>query len=536
MNINLLYEGKNYNFDIPNDVTLDYLKELSSKIFNSEKRLLDLMYNNKKLSDDSNNVLIRDLIPEGESNVILTVQANKNLNMNATNKTKKKSKEGKKVFEYLKEREPDNNEINKEKNIIIPKEEEENQIIENNDEKIFFEDLYDNNNVQSKIRLMLSNNKMNNKEMSRRERFKNRYLQKQGELLFLMRQFSEKVKKLYLILYNKYKTSNTSLSNTSSTKSFNSLTKNNNIEYNMMDNSFYELALYEKKIITYLEMQIQHYKSLIEIMQTYDKYNISFSRLSGFYKKLFEFNLEEIFNGKMNIKVTKNPMNINRKLINNNSSIDITSFKCNNYKLPALKLKYFKPPIKKETKDGKDLKKIIYESNFNFNQTKDIKNKNRKSLATISRNPEKEYSNNNQSNFNTINKNNNNNNILDNISEKNSTENEEEYKNITPINLRKTISNKYEKNDKDDKDEINDYITPIKDLKFNQRKDSVASSMYKYKYPLDKKDFDINQNKSCKIKEINVSSMSVKDSNFKLEKKLSNKNKAKSINRYDYVM
>ena len=24
MNINLVYEGKNYNFDIPNDVTIDY--------------------------------------------------------------------------------------------------------------------------------------------------------------------------------------------------------------------------------------------------------------------------------------------------------------------------------------------------------------------------------------------------------------------------------------------------------------------------------------------------------------------------------
>ena len=103
MNINLIYEGKNYNFDIPNDVTLDYLKELSSKIFNSEKELLDLIYNNKKLSDDNNNILIRDLIPEGESNVVLTVQTNnKNMNIN-TNKNKKR-KESKKFFEYLKER------------------------------------------------------------------------------------------------------------------------------------------------------------------------------------------------------------------------------------------------------------------------------------------------------------------------------------------------------------------------------------------------------------------------------------------------
>jgi hypothetical protein len=73
MNINLVYEGKNYNFDIPNSVTIDYLKELSSKIFNSDKALLDLLYKNEKIQNRDDNTLIRDLIPEGEANTILTV-------------------------------------------------------------------------------------------------------------------------------------------------------------------------------------------------------------------------------------------------------------------------------------------------------------------------------------------------------------------------------------------------------------------------------------------------------------------------------
>ena len=527
MNINLIYEGKNYNFDIPNDVTLDYLKDLSSKIFNSEKGLLDLMYNNKKLSDDNNNILIRDLIPEGESNVILTVQVSKDMDINKANKTKKR-KESKKVFEYLKER-TTNNESSREKKIIIPKEkeEEENQIIKNKQEKLFLENIYsNNNNIQSKIKLMLSNNKLSNKEISKKEQFNNTYIQKHGELLFLMRQFSDKIKKIYLILYNKYRSSNACLSNTSSTKSINSLTKNNNIDFNYMDNSFYELALYEKKVMNYLEMQIQHYKTLIETMQTYDTNNINFSKMSEFYKILFSFNPEEIY---CNIK--KEPININRKIINSNSSVDLNF---NNYKLPTLRLKYFKPPISKDTKDRKNLKKIIYNSNFKLNQSKEInpKIRNRKSSTVISRNSEKDYYN-NISNFNTINKNNNNNNNnnkLDNISEKNSTENENEYNNISPLNLRKSISNKCDKN------ELMDYITPVKDLKLNQRKDSVGSSLYRLKYSLDKKDFDNNQNKSYKIKEINVSSMSVKDSNFTLEKKISDKDKKKTINRYDYIM
>ena len=73
-------------------------------------------------------------------------------------------------------------------------------------------------------------------------------------------------------------------------------------------------------------------------------------------------------------------------------------------------------------------------------------------------------------------------------------------------------------------------------MKLNQRKDSVGSSLYRLKYNLDKKNFDNNMNKSYKIKEINVSAMSVKDSNFTLEKKISDKDKKKTINRYDYIV
>ena len=89
MNINLIYEGKNYNFDIPNGVTIAYLKELSSKIFNSEKELLDLVYNNEKVTNNDNKTLIRDLIPEGETNAILTVQINKNVKNNKKNDNRK---------------------------------------------------------------------------------------------------------------------------------------------------------------------------------------------------------------------------------------------------------------------------------------------------------------------------------------------------------------------------------------------------------------------------------------------------------------
>jgi hypothetical protein len=263
-------------------------------------------------------------------------------------------------------------------------------------------------------------------------------------------------------------------------------------------------------------------------MQTYDNNNINFSKLSEFYKKLFMFNSEEINHNKENIN-NENNNDIKRKLINNNSSTDLSSFKSINFKLPSLKLKNPKSIKTKETKNEKNLKKILF--NSNLNKSKEAKFK--KSFAVLSRNSELEndINNNNNSSDENINKKNNNN-QLDNISEKNSKEIDQEYKNLSPLNLRKTISLKKEKS------EESDFVTPLKDLRLNQRKDSVGSSLYRYnRLSMDKKDFDFSQNKTFKkIKEINVSSMTIKDSNFTLEKKSSNKDKKKSLNKYDYVM
>ena len=155
------------------------------------------------------------------------------------------------------------------KYIIDNANDDNNNIISNhkkNNEKNLIENLY-NANIYNKNRLMLINNvnnsnnitdKFNFKIMTKKEKFNSDYIQKNGELLTLMRQFSEKIKKIYLILYNKYRISNRNLSNNISTISNIKTTRNDQINFNLMDNSFYELALYEKKIMNYLEIQIQH--------------------------------------------------------------------------------------------------------------------------------------------------------------------------------------------------------------------------------------------------------------------------------------
>ena len=354
MNINLIYEGKNYNFDIPNNVTMDYLKELSSKIFNSEKDLLDIISKNKKITDNSDNTLIRDLIPEGESNAILTVQINKNNNNKSILKRKK---ERKKSYENLKKKnsieeiniEKINNinnrydqikEKNLEKNIekINQNQKDKDRDSDNNkNENTILENIYsnNNNNLQSKIRLMLNNsNKLNLKDMNKKEKFINAYIQKYGDLLSLIRKFSDKVKKIYLLLYHKYKINNRNSSHNTSLIS--RTTKNENIINNSMDSSFYELALYEKKIMNFLENQILYYKSLLESLQNYDN-DINYSKLTAFYKKLFLFKSE---NNNSNIKKIKEIINRNKIFNNNKSSVNLTSFKSNNNnKLPTKKKK-----------------------------------------------------------------------------------------------------------------------------------------------------------------------------------------------------
>ena len=557
MNINLIYEGKNYNFDIPNNVTIDYLKELSSKIFNSEKELLDLIYNNRKITDNSDNTLIRDLIPEGESNAILTVQINKNLSMN----NHKKKKERKISFENLKERtnkdnintieknnklndrydkhDKNENEKHKEKRInkINPKIDESTS---SKNEKLLLENIY-NNNIQSKIRLMITNNNRLNHKENKKEKFNNEYIQKNGELLSLIRQFSDKIKKIYLILYNKYKLSNKNLSHNTSTLSNVKTTRNDSINYNLMDNSFYELALYEKKIMNYLEIQIQHYKLLLETIKNYDN-NINFTKLTDFYHKLFMFIPEDINNNKeQKIKeITKR----NKKLNNNNSSINLTSFNSNNNKLPALKIKNYKSPILKESKKEKLIKEIRMNSNININNNINEINTNKQSElkeSKLKKNNKiniEEEDNISSSNNNTNYKNNN---ILDNISEKNSIEsntdlndNLNNISNVSPIHLKQKNSNRIilEKNEIDN--------TPVKEIKLYQRKDTGTTNISKFKNSLEKKvtlDLDANQNKKDKkVKEINTNSMTVKDSNFALEKNYNIKNKKNSINKYDYVM
>ena len=632
MNINLVYEGKDYNFDIPNGVTIDYLKELSSKIFNSEKELLDLVYNNEKFSIDDNNTLIRDLIPEGETNAVLTVQINRNLKNKSKNDSKKliplvnlKQKNIEKTIineasdENIKiENNKNEKKVEKKKTLILysKKEKEKEKEIKVNENKNMNQnekeyksinnfkanrDINSNNfrtNLKNnKLRLVFNGvggkildnsfkNNLKEKEFSKKLIFESAYIKKNNELLFLIKEFNERIKKLYFILYKNYKNSGLTSNNLSSFSSNN--TSRSTINLSINNNYYYELALYEKKLINFLEKQIQFYKSILEIIKKYDN-NVTFNQLTEFYNKLIAYNYIDNANiEKLKpIKLTRGP---SKKLINSNSSINLSILNSNNNKtnkLPIINNKNTNSPVTQEKSrnallgNNNGINSLKTNNSINYkqiNENLNMENKNKltKSINYIEMKNSKLKQNNYNEDANLLtpthninnsmnknkpfSKNASNNNIINNIdsmSEKSSDENKSNnalnnikinnsnnkgINNISPIHLKRrgSLSNiKISKlsNEKDNGNNTNDE-------KFIFR--SSIRNMNKLKNPLGKavilEDFRKNDNnnktkKDKKIKDINISSMTVNDSNFAREKHFTpKKNKKNCINKYDFLV
>ena len=279
MNINLNYEGKNYNFDVPKNVKIDYLKDLSSKLFKSDKKLLELMCNNIKIDGKNEDILIQDLIPKDKTSTILTVQMNEDLQ-----KEKIQSKElspPKKSIEVKS--------VKKENKGI------KNSLSNNNDE------IYEN-------RLFIAN-----------------YIKKSNELFLTIKNFNDKIKEIDNKLNRKMKNFN--------------IDSDNNIFY-------YELSLFEKRVIDFQNSQIKYYKELIHILNKNDNGDeIKEINFDTFYNKILLNNYEDILGNEYKPdKTKKNKYKFlpNIEKINNSKSInkvgryeDITDLI--NNKLPILK-------------------------------------------------------------------------------------------------------------------------------------------------------------------------------------------------------
>ena len=589
MNINLVYEGKNYNFDIPNNVTIDYLKELSSKIFNSDKALLDLVYKNQKFQISDENTLIRDLIPKGEDNAILTVQINKSENSPkngeliplATLKSKKLESSDKKELKKINESlNMEKSNIKAIKNIKLFKEKSETKSMdkkENKSGKLLKNNKFSNRNI-----FMVNNSKsinLINKGFDSKI-FESTFIKKNKELLSLMKEFNSKIKEVYLSLYKKFKNAgvnniNINYNNYSSLSNNSSISSNSN---GINNNYFYELTIYEKKLIDFEDKQIKYYRRLLELIQKYYQ-NEDFLKLNEFFTNLFIFGINNYKdNTSESIKLIKLKKLLNNN--NNNSSLGSSSSKNINKSLPPLN---FKNNNSSSIFDKKN--NSINMNNSNMYGINSVKNINNNSInKQMGSEEEKEKAKSINSNDGEVKKSKirrsslmvkskltmNNINKEDNKSVDNSENNSFEKNNIdpSPLPIRKAPTSNYLFNLKNRKfsvisekiNNMNNIEQEINDNGYGNRiflNNNLSSSINYRNSPRKERRITIEENSPSKIKkkamneslnenaflnkrkiiDINVSSMTVNDSNFIRDKKSSPKKKSKKdMNKYDFFM
>ena len=287
MNINLLYKGKDYNFDIPNDATVDYIKELSSKLINLDKESVDLFFNNEKINKNYNKTLIENLIPKGENSTMVTLEIN---NLNKIHNKSLKSKE-----------------------------ENPNDILLNK-----------SNNLQKiNDKIGQINNKIyENYDSFFIKKFELKYIKNNNILLSIMKEFFNKIKQIYLNIFHEYLIS---LRNEDST------TDINKSEFYQKNPYLTELILFEKKINGFQVNQINYYLKLLEFIKKNDNKEIIL-KLNELYTKLLVYNC---FTDKESNKELINPLKFKKKSIHkkNNSTINNLISKNAKKELPILNIK-----------------------------------------------------------------------------------------------------------------------------------------------------------------------------------------------------
>ena len=86
MFIYFIYKNNSFNFNVKNDVSIIYLKNLVSKMIQKDKTSFDLFYNNKILSENNSSLLE---ISKNKTSIIIIISLKK---INNTNKNNSKMK------------------------------------------------------------------------------------------------------------------------------------------------------------------------------------------------------------------------------------------------------------------------------------------------------------------------------------------------------------------------------------------------------------------------------------------------------------
>ena len=241
MLIYFIYKNNSFNFNIKNDVSISYIKNMVSKMIQKEKSCFDLFYNNKIISESSSSLF---QITKNESNIPIIISLKKNnIKMKLPLLTMP-------------------NKSNKNTIDIEPK-----MNLNLNETELsadsFMKDINQNFKSYTKIK---NGSKIPQKEyISRNKVFEDVYNSKDEQIITLMKNLRNKILEFDDALYKKYKTSS--------------------------DKDNTQLLLYEKNIINFKDKQIQFFKKLISY---FDKAEASFSKykinLEEFYLELSNYN------------------------------------------------------------------------------------------------------------------------------------------------------------------------------------------------------------------------------------------------------
>ena len=307
MNINLIYQGNNYNLDVRKDINIKYIHDLASKLISKDITTFDLIYKNEILSDYQDSTLLKDLTKD-DDNISIIISPKENNNLLSS----------KKIFQKLKALKlPKNSDnINKLKIMLSSR--------HNTSQK--------NTQKDTKINLFQNKETKITKEyISENKVFEDIYNSKENEIISLMSDLSQKIKEYDNVLYKNYK---------------NKSERGNN-----------ELSLYEKIIIDFKNKQITFFKKLLNYFNNSEKDFISGElSLKEFFIDLKQYNDPNAINLNNNIFNKKNlnnnkENNKNNNINNNNNCNDNPKSKLAEYNnKPKIKLieSYFndKPKIK----------------------------------------------------------------------------------------------------------------------------------------------------------------------------------------------
>ena len=94
MNIDLIYQGTNYNFDLRKDINIKYIQDLASKLISKDSSTFNLIYKNINLSEFQNTTPIKE-ITKDDNNISIIIATKEKLKMLFTekNQTTQKLKE-----------------------------------------------------------------------------------------------------------------------------------------------------------------------------------------------------------------------------------------------------------------------------------------------------------------------------------------------------------------------------------------------------------------------------------------------------------